>query len=346
MEHKYLVNRTDKEATMRLYGEIGTKVDGDYFAQEVSYLSENVDTVHIRINSPGGSILQGLSIVSAIITAKAQVITYVDGVAASMAGIVAVAGHKVVMNDFARLMIHDPYFVDESGEKVKKLEARDRRAIAAMKSILLSILKRRCSESTDIESMMKAETWLSADEAKTAGLADEIAPTGRDLKNMEPMRLVAMLSSEIEKQNTGNMKQLTARLRVPEASDEQALITAVDQLETDAKSKRGKLVDTLIAVARSAEKITQADEAELRSLAESDLDAFCTKVQVTGADIEKRNSIRLSEVIAKFKTGKNTDDDHDWAWYQENDTDGLRKMRSENPDKFKALYKAYWGEEY
>jgi ATP-dependent protease ClpP protease subunit len=346
MEHKYLVNRTEKEATMRLYGEIGTKVDGDYFAQEVSWLADNVDTVHIRINSPGGSILQGLSIVSAIITAKAQVITYVDGVAASMAGIVAVAGHKVVMNDFARLMIHDPYFVDENGDKVKKLEARDRRAIAAMKSILLSILKRRCSESTDVESMMKAETWLSADEAKTAGLADEITPTGRDLKNMEPLRLVAMLSSEIEKQNTGNMKQLTARLGVPEASDEQALITAVDQIENDAKTKRSKLVDTLIATARSAGKIEQANEEELRSLAESDMDAFCTRVQVTDADLEKRNNVRLSEVIAKFKTGKTNDDDHDWAWYQENDTDGLRKMRSENPEKFKALYKAYWGEEY
>lgn len=331
---------------MRLYGEIGTKVDGDYFAQEIGYLAENSDVVNIRINSPGGSILQGLSIVSAILTAKAQVVTYIDGVAASMAGIVAVAGHRVIMNDFAKLMIHDPYFIDDNGEKVEKLDARNRRAIGAMKSILTSILKRRCGENADIEAMMKAETWLGADDAKAAGLVDEIAGTGRDLKNMEPLRLVALLSDEVE-QNTGNMKQLTARLNLAETADEQAIITAVDQLETDARAKEKVLVDTLIGIARTAGKANEADEASLRTLAGTDLNAFVSKVGITTADIDRMSNVRLSEVIAKMNESKKTETpEHDWAWYQANDIEALRAMRRDNPDKFKAMYKAYWGADY
>ena len=71
--------------------------------------------IHIRMNSPGGNVFQGMSIVSAILSMNTPVCVHIDGIAASMAAVVAVAADRVGMMDFANMMIHDPYFTGESG---------------------------------------------------------------------------------------------------------------------------------------------------------------------------------------------------------------------------------------
>ena len=59
---------------MRLYGTIGSRVDGDYFAHELASLDrDDFDQIHIRMNSPGGNVFQGMSIVSAIPIAKRSI---------------------------------------------------------------------------------------------------------------------------------------------------------------------------------------------------------------------------------------------------------------------------------
>jgi ATP-dependent protease ClpP protease subunit len=344
--HKYVVNRTTKDATMRLYGELGKKVDGDYFAQEIGWLDESVDTIHIHINSPGGNIFQGLSIVGAILAAKAKVITYVDGIAASMAAVIAVAGHRVVMNDFAKLMVHDPYFMDDSGEKVKKLSERDQRAIEAMRNTLEGILKRRCKADIKVDEMMKNETWLTAEEAKTAGMVDEVISTGRDLKNMEPMQMVALLEKEVSKNKIAEMKELTARLKVAEEATEQEIIQAVDQIETEAKAPVTILVDRILVIGRLSGKVTDANEQELRTLAGTDLNAFLAKTELKEVDFKAEQPVRLSDVIAELQKGnKGLDSEKDWDWYQKNDPQALREMKQTDAVKYGKLYKAYWGEE-
>lgn len=349
MDHifKYLVNRTPKEATLRLYGTLGDKIDGDYFAQELGYLGEQVDTIHIRINSPGGSVFQGLSIVSAIMASKAEVITYIDGVAASMAAVIAVSGHKIQMNDYARLMVHDPFYTDDNGEKVEKLSDRDKRALTAIKSILEGILKRRCKADVNVEQMMKKETWLSADEAIAAGLIDSIVATGRKMENIEPLKMVALLMDEFEKSNIAKMKQLTARLNVAEGADEQALIQAVDRVVSDAKAPVQKLVDRIVTTGRFSGKITDSNEKALRDLAESDLNAFLEQTELKAEDFKPEQPVRLSEVIAELQKGskENEGTKNNWDWYQKNDPAALREMRQNEPDRYKKLYKEYWGEE-
>jgi ATP-dependent protease ClpP protease subunit len=345
--HKYLVNRTSKEATLRLYGELGGKVDGDYFAQEIGWLDENTDTIHIRINSPGGSVFQGLSIVGAILGAKAKVITYVDGIAASMAAVIAVAGHQVKMNDFAKLMVHDPFFTDDSGEKVKTLSVRDQRAIGAMKSTLEGILKRRCKADIKVDDMMKKETWLTAEEALTAGLIDEVISTGRNLGNLEPLKMVAILNEEELKNKIADMKELTARLKLAEGADEQAIIQAVDQIETEAKAPVQTLVDRIVAIGRLSGKVTDTNEQELRALAGTDLNAFLAKTELKPEDFKQEQPVRLSDVIAELQKGASgsAGPERDWDWYQKNDPQALRDLKQNDAAKYGKLYKAYWGEE-
>ena len=106
---------------MRLYGAIGPRVDGDYFAQELASLDRgDFDMIHIRMNSPGGNVFQGMSIVSAILSMNTPVCVHIDGIAASMAAVVAVAADRVCMMDFAKMMIHDPYFTGESGKRTRR----------------------------------------------------------------------------------------------------------------------------------------------------------------------------------------------------------------------------------
>lgn len=100
---------------MRLYGTIGSRVDGDYFAHELASLDrDDFDQIHIRMNSPGGNVFQGMSIVSAILSMNTPVCVHIDGIAASMAAVVAVAADRVCMMDFAKMMIHDPYFPERT----------------------------------------------------------------------------------------------------------------------------------------------------------------------------------------------------------------------------------------
>lgn len=118
----YNVLATDEsagEATILLYGYIGPEWEIDEeanfvksgitdidFVQELNRLSEKYNTIHVRINSPGGEIYHGSAIVSAIRRCKAEVITYNDGLAASMAGAIWLAGHKRRMASNALLMLH------------------------------------------------------------------------------------------------------------------------------------------------------------------------------------------------------------------------------------------------
>ena len=80
---------------MFLFGAIGSEINGNAFAEQIKYLEEiGVEELTIRINSPGGSVFEGMSIVSAIRASKMDITLINEGVAASMAGIILACGKK------------------------------------------------------------------------------------------------------------------------------------------------------------------------------------------------------------------------------------------------------------
>ena len=81
------------------------------------------DTLDLHINSPGGDVTQGYSIISVILTMKTPINVYIVGIAASMAAVIAICGKNVYMYDYSRLMIHDPYF---SGAETDKLTDKEK----------------------------------------------------------------------------------------------------------------------------------------------------------------------------------------------------------------------------
>lgn len=126
--------------------------------------------VTIRVNSYGGDAFQGLAMASLVRERKATI--YVDGIAASAATPMLCAASRVVMARGAMVMLHNPWSMAVGDSDSMRHEADVLDKIAASYS---SLYAAKTSKSEDeIRDIMRAETWLTADEAVALGIADEI----------------------------------------------------------------------------------------------------------------------------------------------------------------------------
>lgn len=178
--------------TILIYDQIGgDKIDGSKIAEQIHALSKDHSVINIRINSLGGSVINGMSIVSAIMDVPSTVIVYVDGVAASMASVVAVSCDKVVMKDYAVMMIHNPHYNKE------KLTAKEKTTVQIFANSLATIYKNRSGldEKTLLDLMAK-ETWFSASECLENKFITDIESTGRELEK-DPEKIAAVATEEL-----------------------------------------------------------------------------------------------------------------------------------------------------
>lgn len=170
-------------AEIVLYGPIGSYfVDGIGAAQFRADLKKlgAVDRIDLRINSDGGDVFEGRAIHASLSEHPARIVVHVDGLAASIASLIAMAGAEIRMADGAFMMIHNPWgvAVGEAAELRQRADLLDSVA-ATMRSTYAA---RTRGNEKDIERMMNDETWLSAKDAKARGFADVVA---------EPMRMAA-----------------------------------------------------------------------------------------------------------------------------------------------------------
>jgi ATP-dependent protease ClpP protease subunit len=128
-----------------------------------------VAEIHLRINSPGGSIFEGLAIYNLLKSNAAKKVVHIDGIALSMASVVAMAGDEIELADNGCLMIHNPANLEWG-------EAEDLRSMAdLLDSLKKSIVDTYAAQTKDkctaeeISMLMDAETWLFADEALAKG---------------------------------------------------------------------------------------------------------------------------------------------------------------------------------
>lgn len=337
-----IVNREKKQVEMFLYGTIGEQdgINGHWFAREMNWLAKEYDEIKVRINSNGGNITEGLSIVSEMMASPAYVVAHVDGIAASMAAVILAAADRVTMNDYAKVMIHSPYFADENGKAVKELSTKDKKSLAMAKQTLGELLGKRGIAEDVVAGMMKTDTWYTSAEAQTAGLVDEVIVTGRkELAAVEPLRLVAMIEKE-SFTNNKKMEKIIAKLGLPEGSTEEAIVAAIEKLGTPADSTK-VLVDKMVEAGKKNGRITEQNEARVRKLAETDMEMFAEFIGFEAKPADE--GIRLSEVIAELKKeqGAAAVSEKDFDWYQKHDPDALAQLEVKEPEKFKKLFDAY-----
>lgn len=165
------------EATLFIYDYIGwLGVEAAPVVRELAAL--NVQTIHVRINSPGGDVFDGLAIYNALKQHSARVIVHVDSLAASIASVIAMAGDEIHMAEGAFIMIHNPWTlaIGDAAELRKVAEVLDQ-----VGGSLAGIYAGRSGQSReDVEAMMDEETWMNAEQAVERGFADSV--DGREVE--------------------------------------------------------------------------------------------------------------------------------------------------------------------
>lgn len=172
---------TTKSSVVMIYDKIGKSWTGDdgVAAKDFSDELRTVPTDHeinVHINSRGGNVWDGMAIHGMLQGRKDKVTCHVDGVAASIASVIACAGKKTIIGKGALMMKHPP-----SALPMDALNASEARALAdkldvhakAIASVYAA--KSGKTEDEELKAMNKGETWLTADDAVSAGYCDEIS---------------------------------------------------------------------------------------------------------------------------------------------------------------------------
>jgi ATP-dependent Clp endopeptidase proteolytic subunit ClpP len=165
-------NATADSADIYLYDEIGGYFSGTDAASVIEQIRNlNVKTLNVRINSPGGSVFDGMAIYNALARHSAEVITHIDGIAASIASVIALAGKRVLIAENAMMMIHDPSALvwGDAAELRKQADVLDQ----IKETIITTYVTRTGLPRDDVAEMMSEETWFTADEAVEKKFADE-----------------------------------------------------------------------------------------------------------------------------------------------------------------------------
>lgn len=165
-----------RAAELYIYDEIGDSgwgggISAKAVADEIKALGQ-VETLQVRINSPGGDVFDGFAIYNTLVRHPAKIETHIDGMAASISSIIAMAGVEVYMAENAMLMIHDPWTVaaGTAEDFRKKAEHMDQ----VKNNLVSTYAKRTGLETEKLAELMAEETWFTANDAKHLGFVDVV----------------------------------------------------------------------------------------------------------------------------------------------------------------------------
>lgn len=201
-------------AEISIFDEIGFwGVTAKDFINEFRTLSAK--SITVLINSPGGSVFDGLAIYNVLRQSNAEITVKVMGVAASAASFIAMAGKKIVMPKNAFMMVHNPMGgvfgnADELREWADTLDK--------IGASMIGIYVARTGKSEDeVKALLDAETWMTADEAVALGFADEIAPEMKMAALFETERLPENIRALFEAKPSESATTAPASAPAPQA---------------------------------------------------------------------------------------------------------------------------------
>lgn len=162
---------------LMLYGIIeseswwGDEITPVNFKNELDGLGD-ISVLNVFINSDGGDVFAGQAIHSMLKRHKAHVNVYIDGIAASIASVIAMAGDTVYMPRNAMMMVHSPWTIAMGNAKDFRKMADD--LDAAQETLIAAYQDKSGMDRDELIALLDAETWLSAERAVELGFADEI----------------------------------------------------------------------------------------------------------------------------------------------------------------------------
>lgn len=174
--HLSVKAKSKTKAEVVIYGVIGASFWEDgitdvNFQKELKALGD-VEEIEVRINSVGGDVFQGWAIYNLLKQHKAKITTYVDGLAASIASIIALAGDTVIMGEGAQMMIHSAWTY--TAGNARDLESVIDRLLSIDEQLIKTYAGKTKKDREHMRGLVQAETWFTAEEAVDIGLADKV----------------------------------------------------------------------------------------------------------------------------------------------------------------------------
>lgn len=171
-------NQNEEEVTERILFLNGTIAEESWFDDDVTpeifkdELNKGNGNITVWINSPGGDCVAAAQIYNMLIDYKGDVTVKIDGIAASAASVIAMAGTKVLMSPVSMLMIHNPMTIafGNKGEMEKAIDMLDE----VKESIINAYEIKTGLSRAKLSHLMDSETWMDANKAVELGFADDI----------------------------------------------------------------------------------------------------------------------------------------------------------------------------
>lgn len=165
----------NSEADIFIYDEIGYwGVTARQFVNDLKALGD-ITHINLHINSPGGDVFDGIAIFNALKHHGAAITVHIDGLAASMASVIAMVGNPVIMPENTMMMIHKPWGFAGG-------DANDMRDYADLldkvESVLIPAYAQKTGKTTEeIAALLEDETWMDGAECLALGFADQVTPS-------------------------------------------------------------------------------------------------------------------------------------------------------------------------
>lgn len=188
MKTWFSIKAADVRGTVEIsiYEEIGGfGITAKQFSEDLKALGD-VSHIDLRIHSPGGDVFEGIAIYNLLRNHPADITVYIDGIAASMASVIAMAGDRVLMPENAMMMIHKPWGIS-GGNASDMRDYAD--LLDKVETVLIPAYARKTGKSAqEIATMLEDETWMDGKECLKHGFADELLPSVRAMARIESKR--------------------------------------------------------------------------------------------------------------------------------------------------------------
>lgn len=272
MQNWYKVHAQDGASRICIHDDIGAwGITAKQFYRDLVALQPKDGVISVHVNSVGGSVFDAVAIYNMLRGVSrdgAQVHTFVDGVAASAASLIVLAGDRVHMPSNALMMVHLPAVDVYAGTAPEMRAAAD--FLDSVRDAMLAIYCGKTGLATEkMQAMLEAETWLTASQAKELGFIDEITSevavaaksSYERFTNMPPL---TGLDTGVESMNEAEMNAAIAAA----AQDAEAKVSAM-QAEMDAMRKADEAKAAKVAAdATEADKV-KAEAERIRSIVEA-----------------------------------------------------------------------------
>jgi ATP-dependent Clp protease protease subunit len=285
---------SSKVVDVYIFDEVGTfGVNAQSFIEEIK--AHKGQPMNLHLNCVGGDVFEGMAIYNVIKKRKAKTTVYIEGIAASMGSVIALAADKVIMAENSLFMIHNA-FGGAMGE------AKEMRKTAAVLDKISNEIADIYTKKTNlpfgkIKEMMDEETWLNADEAFELGFVDSISDAINVAAKYDISKFKNITDKEIQHKLNINLKSKTM----------------TDELKNWFNSK----VEDIIARVKSDDtidnkveevKVTIADEMEVSEKLTS-FEAKVTELNESITDLEGEKETlteevgRLTALLSKAEAG-------------------------------------------